>query len=209
MCSASRLLSSETASRLLSVFAFLSASGAVLLLLLPNPLADVFVAGIVMLSVIFAGVGGIGAWTSRTPLVWVGALLVTGLSLIGMMSIGFLLAPAALFLLGAAVCSQLAGPRPDVREAVLADPPTAREVARKKLIGIGAVIGGLGLVYAGAFAQELFGSCARETVACALDTTNWSGIGLTLLGLVAVSYGGWLLWKQSYLTRVLASTQTQ
>lgn len=206
---ASQRPSSETASRLLSVLAVLSASGAVILLLLPNPRADIFFAGIVTLSVVFALVGGIGAWTNRTPLVWVGALLLTGLSVIGMLSIGFLLAPAALLLLGAAVCSQLAGPRPDVREAILADPPTARDIARKTLLGIGAVIGGLGLVYAGAFRQELFGSCARETVACALETTNWSGVGLTLLGLLAISYGGWLLWKQSYLTRLLATTQTR
>lgn len=209
MTPASQPLSSETASQFLSVLAVLSASGAVLLLLFPNPLADIFFAGIVTLSVIFAGVGGIGAWTNRTPLVWGGALLLTGLSLIGMMSIGFLLAPAALFLLGAAVCSQLAGPRMDVREAILADPPTTQEIAWKTLLGISSVIGGLGLVYAGAITQELFGSCARETLACALETTNWSGVGLTLLGLFAVSYGGWLLWKQSYLTRVRASTQTR
>lgn len=209
MSPASQLLSSETASRLLSVLALLSASVAVILLLLPNPLADVFFAGIVMLSVVFALVGGIGAWTDRTPLVWVSALLLSGLSVIGMLSIGFFFAPAALLLLGAAVCSQMAGPRTDVREAILADPPTARDVARKMLLGIGLVFGGLGLVYVGAFAQELFGSCARETVACALETTNWSGVGLTLLGLFAVSYGGWLLWKQAYLTRVLAATQTQ
>lgn len=200
---------SQTASRLLSVLAILSASGAVTYLLLPNPLADVFFAGIVLLSVLFALLGGIGAWTNRTPLVWAAALLLTGLSIVGLMSIGFLIAPAACFLLGAAVFSQLAGPRTDVREAIISNPPTEQDLVRKKLIGAGAVVVGVGLVYVGAFAQELFRACARETVACALDTTNWGAVGVTLLGLGAVSYGGWLLWKQAYITRVLASTQTQ
>ncbi|WP_265108849.1 hypothetical protein [Halosolutus halophilus] len=193
----------------MSVLAILSATIAVTYLLLPNPLADVFFAGIVMLSVLFALVGGIGAWMNRTLLVWVAALLLTGLSIVGMMSIGFVIAPAALFLLGAAIFSQLAGPRADVREAIIANPPTKRTLMQKKLVAITSVAVGIGLVYVGAFAQELFGSCARETLACALDTTNWDAVGLTVLGLSAVSYGGWLLWKRAYITRVLASTQTQ
>lgn len=209
MVSALQASTSRTVSRLLSVLTILSASIAVLYLLLPNPLADVFFAGIVMLSVLFALVGGIGAWTNRTPLVWVAALLLTGLSIVGMMSIGFVIAPAALFLLGAAVFSQMAGPRADVREAIIANPPTERSIKHKKLVGIASVAVGSGLVYVGAFAQELFGSCARETVGCALNTTNWGAVGLTILGLSVVSYGGWLLWKQAYITRVLASTQTQ
>ena len=209
MSRTSQFPSGATISRLLSVLAILSASVAVTYLLLPNPLADVFFAGIVMLSVVFALVGGIGAWTNRTPLVWVAALLLTGLSLLGMMTIGFFLLPAALLLLGAAVFSQMAGPRTGVREAIIANPPTEQEVVRKKRVGTAAVIVGLGLVYVGAFAQELFGSCASETLACALNTTNWGAVGLTVLGLLAVSYGGWLLWKQVYVTQVLASTRTQ
>lgn len=200
---------SRTVSRLLSALAILFASVAVTYLLFPDPLADVFFTGIVMLSVIFALVGGIGAWTNRTPLVWVAALLLTGLSVVGMMSIGFVIAPAALSLLGAAVFSQLAGPRTDVREAIVANPPTGREIARKTLVGIGSVVVGFGLVYVGAFARGLFGACARETLACVVETTNWGAVGLTVLGLGAVGYGGWLLWKQAYITRVLASTQTQ
>lgn len=204
-----RTSTSHTVSRFLSVLAILSASGAVTVLLLPNPLADVFFAGIVMLSVLFAVIGGIGAWTNRTPLVWVAAFLSTGLSLLGMMSIGVFLVPATLFLFGAAVFSHLAGPRTDVREAIVANPPPEREIVRKKLVGIASAVVGGGLVYGGAFAQDLFGACARETVACALETTNWGAAGLTVLGSTAVSFGGWLLWKQAYLRRVLASTETQ
>lgn len=200
---------SQTVSRLLSVLAILSASVSVTYLLLPNPLADVFFAGIVMLSVILALVGGIGAWTNRTPLVWVAALLLTGLTILGMMSIGFFLVPASLLLLGAAAFSQMAGPRIDVREAIIAEPPTERELVRKKQIGRGTVVVGVGLVYVGAFAQELFGACSNETLACALDKTNWGAVGLTVFGLVGISLGGWLLWKQAYITRVLASRQTQ
>lgn len=208
MVQASQSRFSETVSRLLSVLAILSASAAVTALLLPNPLADVFFAGIVLLSVLFTLVGGIGAWMNWTPLVWVTALLLTGLSILGMMSIGPYLVPAAFLLLGAAVFSQVAGPRPEVRESILANPPTKRGIVQKILVGTGAIIVGLGLVYVGAFRQELFGSCARETLACALETTNWGAVGLTVLGLLAVSYGGWLLWKQTSITRVLASKQT-
>lgn len=209
MALALRSPTSQTVSRFLSVLAFLAASVAVTYLLLPNPLADVFFAGIVMLSVVFTFVGGVGAWTNRTPLVWVAALLLTGLTLLGMLSVGIFLVPAALLLLGAAIFSQLAGPRPDVRESIIANPPPERDLVRKKQVGTGAVLGGVGLVYVGAFAIGLFGACASETLACALDTTHWGAVGLTVLGLVAVSYGSWLLWKQAYITRVLASTQTQ
>lgn len=209
MAPALRTHTSQTASQLLSVLAFLAASVAVTYLLYPNPLADVFFTGIVMLGVIFTLVGGIGAWTNLTPLVWVAAILLTGLTILGMWSIGIFLAPATLLLLGAAIFSQLAGPRTDVRERIIANPPPEQELARKKEVGTGAVLGGVGLVYVGAFAIGLFGACASETLACALDTTNWGAVGLTVLGLVAVSYGSWLLWQQAYITRVLASTQTQ
>lgn len=201
--------SAKTVSRLLSGFAILTASITVTYILFPNPLADVFFARIMLLSVVFALVGGIGAWTNRTPLVWVGALLLTGLTIVGLLSVGIFLIPATLLLLGAAVFSQLAGPRTDVRDAITANPPTEREVVRKKQVGTGSVVVGVGLVYVGAFAQELFGACASETLACALNKTNWSAVGLTVLGLLAISYGGWLLWKQAYVRRVLASTQLQ
>jgi hypothetical protein len=201
-----RSLSSETVSRLLSVLAVLAASVAVTTLSLPNPLADVFFAGVVTLSVVFALVGVIGAWTNRTPLVWVAALLSTGLSLLGMLSIGLFLLPSSVLLLGSAVFSQLGGPRTSVRASILASPPTEREVRRKTLVGTGTTLVGGGLVYVGAFTQELFGSCARETLACALETTDWSAVGLTVFGLLGVSYGVWVLWRQAYVTRVLVST---
>jgi hypothetical protein len=204
-----RTTTSRTVSRLLSALAVLSAGVAVGFLLFPNPLADVFFAGIVLLSVIFALVGAIGAWTNRTPLVWAAALLLSGLSILGMMSIGFVIAPAAVLLLGAAVFSRMAGEREGIRKAIVADPPAQRELVWNKRVGIGSIAVGVGLVYGGAFARELFGACARETLACVLEKTNWGGVGLTVLGLVAVSYGGWLLWKQAYITRVLASTQTR
>ena len=124
------------------------------------------------------------------------------------MSIGLYLLPSALLLLGAAVFSHRSGPRPGVRESILANPPTRRNIVQKTLIGIGAIIVGCGLVYVGAFTQELFGSCSAETLACALETTNWGAVGLTVVGLSSISYGGWLLWKQAYISRVLTSAQT-
>ena len=209
MVPALQVPTNQSVSRLLSVLAILSASVAVAYLLFPNPLTDVFFAGIVLLGVIFALVGGIGAWTNRTPLIWVAPLLLTVLSILGMWSIGIFLIPATLLLFGAAISSQMAGPRTDVRDAIVANPPTERELVRKKQVGTGSVVVGVGLVYVGAFAQELFGACASETLACALNMTNWDAVGLTVLGLTAISLGGWLLWKQAYIIRVLASTQTQ
>lgn len=190
--------------RLLGVLAILSASVAGSYLLLPTPLADVFFAGWVLVSVILSLVGGIGAWTNRTPLTWVAALSLTGLSIVGMWSIGLFIAPAALFLLGSALFSQLAGPRKDVLEAATANPPTTRETVRRALIGTGSMVVGSGLVYIGAFARELFGACANETLICAIDKTHWGAVGITTLGLIAVGIGGWLIWKQVYITRVLA-----
>lgn len=190
------------------MFAILAATVAVTALLFPSPLADVFFAGIVLFSVVFALVGAFGAWTNRPALVWVAALLSTGLSMVGMMSVGFLLLPSSLLLLGAAVFSHRAGPRTDVRAAIVADPPTEREIMRKGVVGTGSVVVGLGLVYVGAFTQELFGACASETLACALEKLNWGGLGLTLLGLVAISYGSFLLWTQAYAVRVLASVRS-
>lgn len=204
----SALPTARTTSRVFSGLAILSASMTSLYLLLPLPLADVFFAGIVLLSVIFALLGGIGAWTNRPSLVWVAALLLTGLSIMGMMSIGFVLAPAALFLLGAALFAQLAGPRTGVQEAIRANPPTVPEAVVKTLAGTVSVAVGAGLVYVGAFSQELFTACASETLTCSLANTHWDAVGLTLLGLLAVCLGGWLIWKQVYISRTLSSTQT-
>lgn len=197
----------QTVSRQLSGLAILAAGVAVTVLLTPDPLADVFFAGIVLSSVLFTVVSGIGTWTNRTPLVWVAALLLTGLTILGLLSIGTNLVPAALLLLGAAVFSLLAGPRTDVRESIIADPPTTQEAMLRTLVGTAAVLGGGGLIYFGAFAQELFGPCANETLTCALEATNWGAVTLTVLGLFAVGFGGWLVWTQPFISRVLASTR--
>lgn len=208
MVSAFRFPSHERVSRLFGALAVLFAGVAAGILLAPNPLADAFFAGWMLVAVGLSLVGGIGAWTNRTALVWVAALPLTGLAIAGMMSIGFLIAPAALCLLASAVFSQSAGPRAGVREVITADPPSGSEIARKSLLGIGSMVVGIGLVYVGAFARELFGACASETLACALDKTHWGAVGITLLGLIAIGSGGWLVWKQVYVARVLASKRS-
>lgn len=205
MAQAFRSASVRRVSRLLSVLAILSASVAATYLLLPNPLADAFFAAWVLVSVILALIGGSAAWTHRTPLVWAAALLLTGLSVVGMWSIGPFIAPAALFLLGSAVLLQWAGPRKEIQEAIIADPPPVQDAALKAVVGIGSVVVGSWLVYAGAFARELFEACARETLACAIGKTHWDALGIAVLGLIAVGLGGGLLWKQVYIARVLAS----
>ena len=201
--------SAESASRLLSVFALLSAIIAATVLLFPDPLADAFFAAWVLFSVGLTLVGGVGAWTDRTPLVWLAAFSMLLLSVLGMWSIGFLIAPAALLLLGAALSSQVAGPREEIRRAIGGDPPTVTEVAWKTLAGSGSMLIGGGLVYIGAFTQELFGACANETVACALDRTRWGAVGITVLGLIAISFGGWAIWRQLYIVRMLASMRVE
>lgn len=188
-------------SRLLSVLAILSASVTAGYLLLPQPFADAFFAGWVLFSVLLSLVGGIGAWTTRSSLVWVAALLLVGLSIVGMWSIGLFIAPAALFLLGAALLLQLSGPSTDVREAIRSNPPPVREVMLKVLKGTIAVAAGVVLVYVGAFRQELFGACGTETVNCAIEKTHWDAVGLTVLGLVAVGLGGWFIWTEVYTVR--------
>lgn len=189
-------LSWRSGSRVLGVLAVIAVGMASGVLLLPDPLADVFFAGWVVGSVGLALVGAAGAWTNRAPLVWVAALLLVGLSIVGMWSIGPFIAPAALCLLGAAILSQLAGPRPGAREAIAADPPTGDESVLKTLAGTGALVIGASLVYIGAIARELFGACATETLTCALTSTHWDAVELTVLGLGAISLGGWLLWRQ-------------
>lgn len=201
--------SAKAVSRLLGALAVLFAAAAAAFLLYPNPLADAFFAGWVALAVALALVGGVGAWTNRTPLVWVAGLLLTGLSIVGMWSIGFLVAPAALCTLGAAVASRAMGPREGVREEVLANPPTVREAVARTLAGVVAVVVGSLLVYLGAVARDLFGACASETLACALDKTRWDAVAVTALGLTAVGLGGWLVWKQISVARLLASERAE
>lgn len=194
----------RTASRLLSVLAILSASVAGGYLLLPNPLVDVFFAGWVLFGVGLSLVGGIAAWTNRTPLAWVAALLLAAFSFVAILSIGRFLAPAALFLLGSAFLRQWTEPRKHVREDITADPPTVEEAALKTLAGVGSVAVGGWLVYVTAFQRGLFGACATEDLSCVIDKTHWDAVGITVVGLIAVSVGGWMMWKQVYVARVLA-----
>jgi hypothetical protein len=194
--------------RLSGALAVLSAAAAASYLLFPAPLADVFFAGWVLVAVGLAVVGGVAAWTNRTPLAWAAALLLTGLSIAGMWSIGLFVAPAAVFLLVAALLSQLAGTRTDVRERIVADPLATRDAVLGTLAGAGALAGGGWLVYRSAFAIDLFGACARETLGCVVATTRWTAVGITLLGLVAIGLGAWLLWRPVYAARVLAAERT-
>jgi hypothetical protein len=209
MASEFQFPSARTASRVLSALAILSASVAISFLLLPHPLADVFFAAWALVSVGLTVAGGVAAWTNRTALAWLAALSLTALSIAGIWSIGLFIAPAALCLLGSALLSQLAGPRTNVQEAIVSDPPTVPEAVLKTLAGTGSVVVGGGLVYVGAVTRELFGACARETLACAIDRTYWDAVGVTVLGLIAVTLGEWLLWKQVYIARVLASTHLE
>lgn len=204
----SRSPSVTPVSRLLGVLAVLSTAIAAGYLLAPDPLADVFFAGWVLFSVVLALVGAVGAWTNRRPLLWVAALALTGLSIMSITSLGLFIAPAALLLLVSASLLQVAGPRPEAHEAIADDPPSVREALLKALAGTGSVAVGGVLVYLGAFARELFGACATESLACAIEKANWLGIGSTVVGLVAIGVGGWLLWRQVYVAGVLASKQT-
>jgi hypothetical protein len=197
----------RTTSRALAALALAASFLASVALLTPDPLADAFFAGIVLLNPLIAAVGVVGAWRNRTSVLWVGALLSVGLSLVGMMSVGLFLLPTALLLLGAAVAGQVAGPRVGVREAIVDDAPSVRERLLRSAVGLTSVGVGVALVDAGAFDQHLFGSCAQETLACVLETTNWPAVGLTLLGFAAVAVGGWLVWKQVYASRVLRTAR--
>ena len=197
----------RTSSRTLAALALAASLLASAALLTPEPLSDAFFAGIVLLNPLFAAVGVVGVWTNRTPVLWVAALLSLALSTAGMMFVGLFLSPTALLLLGAAVTGQIAGPRAGVREAIIADVPSVRERLLRAVAGLASVGVGVSLVDAGAFRQELFGSCARETASCAISTTNWLAVGLTLLGFAAVALGAWLVWKQVYVSRVLRAAR--
>jgi hypothetical protein len=199
----------NTGARVLSGLAVLGTIIAAGLLLFPNPLADAFFAGWVLFSILLTLVGAGGAWTNRTPLVWVTALLMIGLAIIGMWSIGLSIAPAALLLLGAAIFSQLAGPRDGVQDEIIAEPPTVQEAVWKTLAGVGSVAIGGWLVYTSAITQHLFGACAAETLDCALANTHWDAVAITSLGLLGIGLGVWLIWKQVYIGRVLAAADSQ
>lgn len=199
----------KTTSRVLGILAVLSTIVTAGILLSPNPLADVFFAGWVTFSILLSIAGAGAAWTNRTPLLWVAAVLLICLSVVGMWSIGLFIAPAALSLLGAAVLSQWAGPRRDVQEAIIANPPTVYEAVLKTLAGTGSIAIGGWLVYTGAIAQHLFSACAAETLDCALANTHWDAVAITSLGILAIGLGGWLIWKQIYTGRVLAGERTQ
>ncbi|WP_227380332.1 hypothetical protein [Haladaptatus halobius] len=204
---ASKSSSAHTGSRLLGTLAVISTSVAAIYLLLPNPLADAFFAGWVLVSVILSLVGGIAAWKQWIPLVWVAALLMTALSIVGMWSIGLFIAPAALCLLGAALLSSRAGPREGVQKTVSSESPAVSEMIRKMGGGIGAVTIGSWLIYVGAFAQELFGACATEGLECTINKINWAGVGMTVLGVTMVGFGGVLLWKHFSSIRVFVAQQ--
>lgn len=206
MVPTNRAPDAHTVSRTLSGLAVVLAGLAAVILLLPQPLADAFFAGWVLAGVGFAAVGAVGAWTRRSALVWVAALLLAGLSVVGMWSIGLFIAPAALALLGAAVATRWVGSRPGAREAVRAEPSSVREVVLKTLGGAGAVLMGAWLVYEGTIVRELFTrGCASETLACALSVTRWDAVGLSVIGLAVVGLGSWLVWRQVAVGRVLAS----
>lgn len=68
---------------------------------------------------------------------------------------------------------------------------------------------GVGLAGVGALSHDLWGACASETLACVVEKTNWDVAAVTLLGLAAVGVGGWLVWKQGHVARVLATTSVE
>ncbi|MFC7047076.1 hypothetical protein ACFQH6_18245 [Halobacteriaceae archaeon GCM10025711] len=55
----------------------------------------------------FALLGGFAAWNGRTAALWVAALGLTGFTLVGLLTIGLLFAPAALLFLAAATLAVL------------------------------------------------------------------------------------------------------
>lgn len=208
MRASQRLPAAATVSRLLGGLAVVLAGLAAGGLLFPRPLADAFFAAWVLFAVLLAVVGALGAWTRRTVLVWVAALLLSGLSIVGLWSIGLFVAPAALVLLGAAVASLWADPRPGARAAVPDEPPSALAAVLKTLGGVALAAVGTSLTYEGVIARELFTrGCATETLACALAVTRWDAVGLAVLGLTAVGIGGWMVWTQVAVGRILAANQ--
>jgi hypothetical protein len=196
------------AERLVGLSSGLAVAAAVLaagMLLFPRPLADAFFAGWVLVAVGLTVLGAAAAWTDRTPLAWIAALLLAALSIVGMWSIGFLIAPSALLVLLAAGLAQWAVPR-EPTDTRTDDPPTGFEAALKAMAGVVLAVLGAGLFYEGFFVRELFTrGCASETLDCALAVTRWDAVGLAILGLAALAAGAWLLWTQVTVGRRLAS----
>lgn len=183
----------RAAARLLAALAVVAALAAGALLLWPDPLADVFFAGWVLVAIGLAVAGAAGAWTDRTPVAWLAALLLAGLAVVGMWSIGVAIAPAGLLLLAAAGASQV--DRRRLGELGEASPSRDRDALRRSLAGLAALVAGAWLVDAGAVSRPLFArGCARETAACLVAVARWDGVAVTLLGLAALGLGGWLLW---------------
>lgn len=207
MVSTTRSPPFETATRSLGALSALSAGAAAVVLLSPNPLADAFFAGWVAVGVGLALVAGVAAWTNRPPLLWLATFALAALCVVGMWSIGLFFAPAAALALGAALLSRLAG-APEAGGGRRSDPPTDPNAGRKALAGAASAAVGAVLVYVGAFARELFGSCARETLDCATAGIHWDAMGTTLVGLLAVGLGGWSLWRYGYLARTAARSRT-
>jgi hypothetical protein len=207
MVPANRLPDALTVSRLLASLSFVLAGVAAVVLLFPQPMADAFFAAWVLFAVLLAVFGAIGAWARRSALVWVAALLLSGLTVVGMWSIGGFIAPAALGLLGAAVATLWTGSRPGAHEAVVEDPPSVLEAVTKSLAGTVLVVAGAALAYEGTVVRELFTrGCSSETLACALAVMRLDAVGLSILGLATVGSGGWLVWRQVAVVRVLASS---
>lgn len=202
MVGVSRFPGAEAVGRALSVLAVVVLVVAAGYLLFPAPLADAFFAAWMAGGVAVSVVGAVAAWTGRTPLVWVTALLLVGLSILGMWSVGFLVAPAALCLLGSAVLLRKTDRRERVRRAVLADPPSAREAVTKTLVGVASVVAGAGITYAASVARPLFDACARETLSCAVENTHWDAVAATVVGLAVLAVGCRLLWTQAYAASV-------
>lgn len=169
--------------------------------LFSTPLADVFFAAWVLGTVGIALLGWFAARTNRRAVVWLAAAALLGISILGMWSIGFLVSPAAVCLLGAALVLQLYGPRRKADRKFTGEPPTVQRTALETLVGVGLVVGGGGLVYVGAIETQLFGACARETLDCALAKTRWVGMGQTVLGLLTATAGSVVVWRRVTDTR--------
>lgn len=167
--------------------------------------SDVFVAAWALGGALVALVGAAAAWMGRRALLWVTSLLLAALSVVGMLSIGFLFAPAACCLLGAALLSGWAGsllPRPGATAVA----STGEGVVAWTVTAFASIAGGWALVDAGALSRELFGACATESPECVIARAHWDAVGVTGLGLVAITVGGWLLWRQAAAIWLLSAT---
>lgn len=189
---------------LLSLVAAVPGAG---FLLTRIPITDALVAWPAVL-VLAAAVGAAAAWTDRVFLVWVAALALSLVSVAGLLSIGFVFAPAALSLLAAAAALQTAGLPAARRDAILADPPGMRTVVRRTVAGSVGVVAGVVVIYLNAVARELFVACAVETVACQVGNTHWDAVAATLAGFAVVVGSVWLVWTQFAVARVVDTARS-